>query len=154
MIALSQLKHLLGLEIRSTSYVHEILQATFSKLHTFNLPTLLIGLAGIIIILFLKKIKSLLPGALVVVVLSTLGVYFGNLFDLGVKIVGNVPEGLPLFALPNFSFGDIQQLAPIAFSIAFIGFMESIAIGKSVQPKHGDYKIKPNQELILSLIHI
>jgi len=39
-------------------------------------------------------------------------------------------------------------LAPIAFSIAFIGFMESIAVGKSVQAKHGDYKIVPNQELI------
>ncbi len=147
-IALSQLKHLLGLEIKNTSYIHEIIQSVFSKLNTVNLATLSLGLAGIIIILCLKKIKSAIPGALVVVVLGSLCVYFGNLANLGVQILGSVPEGLPAFSLPNFNFSDIQQLTPIAFSIAFIGFMESIAIGKSIQSKHGNYKIKPNQELI------
>ena len=147
-IGLSQLKHLLGLNMQSTSYVHEIIQATFAQISKINTPTLLLGLAGIGLILILKKIKSPIPGALVVVVLSIFCVYGLNLTDLGVKIVGSVPDGLPAFGLPTFNLTSIKQLTPIAFSIAFIGFMEGIAIGKSVQAKHGDYKIIPNQELI------
>ncbi|MEM1122467.1 MAG: solute carrier family 26 protein, partial [Bacteroidota bacterium] len=147
-IALSQLKHLLGLEVRSTSYVHEIIQTTFAQLHMINLPTLLLGLSGIGLILFLKKIKSLLPSALVAVILGILIVYFSNLSEAGVAILGTIPAGLPNFGLPDFSIGNLQQLAPIAFSIAFIGFMESIAIGRTFQTKHGNYRIRPNQELI------
>jgi len=147
-IGLSQLKHLLGIDIQSSSYVHELIQATVAKISEINSPTLLLGLVGIGLILFLKKIKSPIPGALVVVVLSILCVYGLNLSEVGVKIVGSVPDGLPAFSLPAFNLESIEQLAPIAFSIAFIGFMESIAVGKSVQAKHGDYKIVPNQELI------
>lgn len=147
-IGLSQLKHLLGIEINGSSYVHEIFLAAFAQIASINLPTLLLGLAGIGLIVFLKKINSPISGALVVVVLSILCVYFGNLSAMGVKITGNIPSGLPSFATPAINKTDVESLIPIAISIAFIGFMESIAIGKSMQMKHRDYKIDPNQELI------
>jgi len=36
---------------------------------------------------------------------------------------------------------------PIALTISFIGFMESIAVAKAIQNKHKNYKLDPNQEL-------
>jgi len=84
-IGLSQLKHLLGIDIQSSSYVHELIQATVAKISEINSPTLLLGLVGIGLILFLKKIKSPIPGALVVVVLSILCVYGLNLSEVGVS---------------------------------------------------------------------
>ena len=71
-----------------------------------------------------------------------------GLYEQGVKIVGIVPQGLPSFSIPVFDFDSIQQLFPVALTIAFIGFMESIAVAKAIQAKHKNYKVVPNQELI------
>jgi SulP family sulfate permease len=71
-----------------------------------------------------------------------------NLSATGVKIVGEVPSGLPGFSMPDFSSGTLESLLPIALAIALVSFMESIAVAKAIQSKHKDYKIIPNQELI------
>jgi len=99
-IGLSQLKHLFGLEMRSTSYVHEIIIAIFNQIQAINIATLLLGLAGIGVIVFLKYVKSSIPSGLVLIILSILCVYGFNMPDLGVKIVGSIPEGLPALSLP------------------------------------------------------
>ena len=71
-----------------------------------------------------------------------------SLNEQGVKIVGEVPDGLPGFFIPDFNFEIIKELFPIALTISFIGFMESIAVAKAIQNKHRNYQIVPNQELI------
>ena len=75
-------------------------------------------------------------------------VWFFGLYEEGVSIVGTVPEGLPTLALPAFSLEKIRLLLPVALTISFIGFMESIAVAKAIQNNHKDYEIVPNQELI------
>ncbi len=57
-------------------------------------------------------------------------------------------KDLPAFGLPTIDFENLQALFPIALTISFIGFMESIAVAKAIQKKHNDYKVEPNQELI------
>jgi len=84
----------------------------------------------------------------VVVVVSILLVFGLNLTAQGVKIVGEVPSGLPSFSMPDFSFATLESLLPIALAIALVSFMESIAVAKAIQSKHKNYKVVPNQELI------
>ena len=71
-----------------------------------------------------------------------------NLQEQGVKIVGEVPGGLPSFGIPQIQWTTIQDLLPIALAIALVSFMESIAVAKAIQAKHKDYKVIANQELI------
>jgi SulP family sulfate permease len=71
-----------------------------------------------------------------------------GLTGAGVKIVGEVPSGLPSFQMPNFSWETAQSLLPIALAISLVSFMESIAVAKAIQAKHKDYKVDSNQELI------
>lgn len=66
-------------------------------------------------------------------------------------VVGTIPEGL-VFQIPdtpkNTSYiGVFLQLFPIAIVIALVGFMEALAIAKSMAAKTGQ-KLDPNQELI------
>ncbi|MGI9542789.1 MAG: SulP family inorganic anion transporter, partial [Cyclobacteriaceae bacterium] len=147
-IGLSQLKHLLGIEIDRSNFIHEILINAYQHLSEIHIVTLLIGLAGIAIIILLKKWKPSFPGPLVAVVLGILIVYGFNLAPGGVKILQEVPEGLPAFALPNLSLTDMQALLPTALTIALVGFMESIAVAKAIQARHKNYKVRSNQELI------
>lgn len=147
-IGLSQLQHLLGVNLGSSTYVHEILLAAAQKIGEVNLPTLALGLGGIAIILAVKKFNIGIPGALAVVVFGILAVYLGRLDLGGVKIVGDIPAGLPAFGLPQLGLQDMQSLLPTALTIALIGFMESIAVSKAVNARHPEYVVVPNKELI------
>lgn len=147
-IGLSQLKHLLGTSIEGSNQVHILLKNALATINDTNLITLGIGIAAIILIKSIKKINNNIPAALVVVVLGILGIYFFNLNDIGVNIVGDVPSGLPSFQVPTLQYSRISELLPIALTLALIAFMEAISVAKAVEEKHTDYQIDSNQELI------
>ncbi|MFH6604435.1 SulP family inorganic anion transporter [Maribacter algicola] len=147
-IGLSQLKHLLGTSVESSNQIHILLKNAFTTITDTNMITLGIGIIAIVLIKTIKKFGKRIPAALIVVVCGVLGVYFFNLGDVGVKIVGNVPSGLPSFELPATGFSRISELLPIALTLALIAFMEAISVAKAVEEKHIDYIVDPNQELI------
>ncbi|HBH23229.1 MAG TPA: sodium-independent anion transporter [Cytophagales bacterium] len=147
-IGLSQLKHLLGIDIPRSNFIHEILINAGTHLGDVHIATFVLGATAIALILTIKKLKWPVPGPLVVVVLSILVVYFFGLDKGGMKIVKEVPEGLPPFHFPGFEMGDLKALLPIALTIALVGFMESIAVAKAIQAKHKNYQVDSNQELI------
>lgn len=146
-IGLNQLKHLLGVQIPRSNYVHEIIGASFSQLSNVNGANLAIGIVGIFLLVVLKRWKRALPGALFVVILSTVAVWFGGLSGIGVKIVGDVPGGLPVPIMPAISIENIRALFPTALAITLVGYMESIAVAKVYASKH-HYPLNANQELI------
>lgn len=147
-IGLSQLKHLLGIDLASSHHVHKILWAAFEKIGHTNLSALLIGFGGIGLIVGSKKINRVIPGSLLAVIFGILAVISLDLTENGVKIVGAVPSGLPSFSMPSFDWTALGTLLPIALAISLVSFMESIAVAKAIQVKHKDYKVMPNQELI------
>jgi len=98
--------------------------------------------------LILKKINKAIPGALLVVIIGTLLVYFLGEEKMDVAIVNEVPQGLPNFQMPEMTWETIQILAPTIFTVTIICIVESIAIAKVLQSKHGNYQIRANQELI------
>lgn len=146
-IGFSQLKHLLGIHI-PRGKIYETAHNIFVHFDEVNFYTLAIGIISIFVILGLKKINKKLPSPLVVIVLSTLAVYFLGLDQVGVTIVKEVPPGLPSLTLPIITWETVMELLPIAITISLIGFTESIAVAKAVQGDHKEYDIIPNQELI------
>ncbi len=146
-IGFSQLKHLLGLDI-PRGKVHETIGQVMQQLGAINIPTVLIGIGSIILIIWLRKLNGKIPSPLIVVVLGSCTVYFMNLKEFGVGIIGDVPKGLPSFGIPNFDASSILSLLPIAITISLVSFMESYAVAKAIQSKHKNYDIDPNQELI------
>ncbi|WP_339924571.1 sulfate permease [uncultured Cyclobacterium sp.] len=147
-IALSQLKHLLGTTIESSSQIHILLGNAFSTVSDTNLITFGIGIFAILLIKAIKRFNSRIPAALVVVVLGVLGIYIFGLNDQGVKIVGEVPSGLPSFQVPTIAYSRISELLPIGLTLALIAFMEAISVAKAIEEKHSYYKVDSNQELI------
>lgn len=145
-IGLSQLKHLLGVEI-SSSHVLLIIKESVEQIAKIHPLTLGIGLLSMMLLIFIKKYAKRLPGPLVVVVMSIVTVYTLQLSEKGVSIVGTIPSGLPTLSLPTFTLDAILSLLPIALMISFIGFMESIAMAQVIATKE-NYSISPNRELI------
>lgn len=147
-IGLSQLKHLLGTSIEGSNQIHVLLANAFGTIHQTHLPTLFIGISGILLIRLLKRLAPKLPAALIAVVLGVVAVYGFGLHEAGVRIVGDVPGGLPTPQVPEFNAERVSQLFPIALALALIAFMEAISVAKAVEEKRGENRVSANQELI------
>jgi len=146
-IGFSQLKHLMGVSIPRSHHVHVILLQAVARIGETNLISLGMGAAAIAILVVMKKARPMWPRALVVVVLGTVMTWGLGLADMGVKIVGSVPAGLPSPTLPVWNLEALERMLPIATTIALVGFMESISVAKAMATKKG-YEVDADKELV------
>lgn len=146
-IGFSQAKHVLGISVERKDHFYETVIEVIRNLGSTHGPTLIIGVAALILLLVLKTYFKAAPAALVVVVASTLAVRVFGLEDRGVRVVGDIPDSLPSFGLPDFDGSLIGTLTGTALVITVVGFMESIAVAKVYARRHR-YDIEPNSELI------
>lgn len=145
-IFISQLGHLLGIKVPfQHSIIHFVIEIV-PRIGETHLMTLLLGLGGVGVQLFLKWKFPRFPAALFAVTGSILLVYIFGLDQTGLKVVGHIPRGFPPFSLPPFRPEEVSLLLPIALPILFVGFMESVSIAKLIATKER-YKIDSNQEL-------
>lgn len=146
-IIVSQLEQGLGIEIPDFKHTHQIVWYAIRHFFEVNWITLAICIGSILIINILKKWKRSFPGALMVLVVTTVVVYLFDLQSHGVAIIEDVPSGLPSFSIPEMSYETMVTLIPSVLTVTFIGYVGSIGIAKSMQMKNRDHIIRPNQEL-------
>ena len=147
-IAISQFKDLLGIEIPRFSHAYQTVEYAIQHIAEVNLTTVAMCIGSILLMLLLKKINKAIPGALIVVILGTLMVYILGENTVGVNVVEDVPSGLPAFQIPSITWGKISMLIPTALAVTIICIVESISIAKVIQSRHGNYQIRPDQELL------
>ena len=146
-IIVSQLEEGLGIEIPDFKHTHQIVWYATRHLFEVHWITLAICVGSIILINILKKWKRSFPGALMVLVVTTVVVYVFDLQNQGVAIIKDVPSGLPSFSIPEMSYETMVALIPSVLTVTFIGYVGSIGIAKSMEMKNRDHIVRPNQEL-------
>ena len=147
-IAFSQLHHLLGIQIESSKHIHTILLQVFEARSDIHIGTAVFGFGAVVMIFTIKKWYSRLPGALAVVVAGIILMSLTGWDQKGIQIIGDIPSGLPGFGLPLFDLDTVYGLLPMALAISLVGFMESIAVAKSIHSRHRNYRLDANQELV------
>lgn len=176
LILLSQLKDLLGLTVeKMPADVFSQLHAMALQIGTFNPYAFALGLACVIGLvvwpLLLQgeskvghavqrlagriartravQVGARMPGPIVALVTLTL-VSWG--FELPVETIGTrfggIPEGLPTFALPDFSWETVKQLVTPTLTIALLGAIESLLCARVADQISGQPRHDPNQELM------
>lgn len=112
-----------------------------------NAASLALGGGALVILLLAKRLLPRKPVALFVVVAGLLlGAYTG-LEARGVKMLGEVPQGLPHLGLQSLHWSDINLLLPIAMACFLLGAVETAAIGRMFARKHG-YRLDSDQEFL------
>jgi sulfate permease, SulP family len=144
-IGLSQLRQLLGVRLGADT-VYGVLWEAVQRIGEANPYTVAIGAGSIIALVGARRIAPRFPAPLLVVTAATLVTYAFRLDQHGVGIVGDVPGGLPGLLLPAAGTSTILALLPAALTISFVGFMESVAVAKSIAARE-KYRIDSNQEL-------
>ena len=147
-IGLNQFRNLLGVDFIQSDQIQIVVEDIWMQISDFNMHTSIIGIIAVVIIIIFRKINKKIPNALIVVILGILVMkYFGKSFS-DVAIVKDVPSGLPMFSFPKYDLEQIRELLPIALTLVMVGYLETISIGKSLEAKQDEYRIRPNQELI------
>ncbi|MRI02257.1 sulfate permease [Kriegella sp. EG-1] len=147
-IIFSQVKHILGTEVENSPQFVKLVGNVFTKIGETNMYDLVIGLSAIILIILLKKWNKRIPAILLAVLVGVLLVYSLHLDINGIKIVGEIPTGLPSFIVPQISFENIINMWPIALTIALVGYLEAISISTALEEKNNENNLDANQELI------
>lgn len=163
-IGVSEIKHILGIEVPRTSRFLELLSAFWDHLPETRLPSLLMGGAGIALLLAFRYLvpRWLRQGArsetwifvvrragpLAAVILGTLASWL--LAQTGLPrpaVVGQVGAGLPAPSLPPLADVPWADILPGALAIMLVGFVQSFAIAKSLASRRRQ-RVDANRELI------
>jgi sulfate permease, SulP family len=160
LIGLSQVKEFLGLQTENLpAEFFEKITAIAQSIHTIDPATVVISLLSLAIVVFWPKSYAdnrsvfgrwvaRLPGTLVALVVGTVLV---SAFNLQVATIGTaygeIPQGLPAFALPTFDWGTVRYLFGPILTIAFLGAVESLLCAR-VADSMTKGKHDPNQELM------
>ena len=147
-IGINQFRNLFGVDFIQSDQIQYVLEDIWFNIIDFNSHTTVIGLISVGVIILLRRINKKIPNALLVVVVGILTIrYFGDEFS-DVAIVKDIPSGLPSFSFPEMDISQMRELLPIALTLVMVGYLETISIGKSLEAKQDEYKLRPNQELI------
>jgi SulP family sulfate permease len=167
LIALSQVKDLLGLQIdRLPADFFTQIGVLARHLDSFNPVALALGLACTAVVVLWPKAYAMdrapatawararraaahLPGTIIALAGATLATVA---LQLPVETIGSrfggIPQQLPAFALPEFSWASAKQLVIPTLTIALLGAIESLLCARVADkltelPRHD-----PNQELM------
>jgi len=119
----------------------------FRGLGQTNPTSLMLGLAALGVLLLGKTILKHRPVALIVVIVSIVAARWLHFDERGVALLGTVPQGLPMPALPLVSRADINSLLPLAMACFTLAVVETAAIGRMFGAKHG-YRLDATQEFL------
>ena len=118
-----------------------------NHLHETNFASLGIGLASLVALILSKVYLRHKPIALLVVIC---GIVVSSLLALntkGVKLLGEVPQGLPTVRIPDVYWSDLNALLPLALACFLLAAVETAAIGRTFSAKHGG-RLNANQEFL------
>jgi SulP family sulfate permease len=109
--------------------------------------TLVLGAAVVMFLLVLHRLKPLAPGTLLAVIGASMVVLVLRLEGQDVTLVGAVPGGLPLPALPGLKLGDLTALIGSAAAITFVSYTDVALTGRAFAARTGE-EIDPNREFL------
>jgi SulP family sulfate permease len=127
-IAVSQLKDLLGLSLEhSSADLVEVLPALWNARFSVNPMALGIGIFTIAGIGGLRRLAPWFPGSLLIIATASAAVALFHLpIDTIASRFGALPGGLPMPSMPHVSVARMSDLLPSAFVIAFLASVESL----------------------------
>jgi SulP family sulfate permease len=162
LIALSQLKTLMGVKAEGHNFV-DLLLALVHQASNTHLLTLIVGIVATAFLFWVRKgLKPLLitagltpkladvlakAGPVVAIALTTVLAWSLDWQGQGMKLVGTVPQGLPPITAPLWDLALWQELLVPALLISVVGFVESVSVGQTLAAKRRQ-RIEPDQELV------
>jgi len=148
-IWVGQWRDFFGLPKPGGEHFHEKLVALVGSFGQLHLTTTLLSVLALVILILSPKVLKRIPSPLVSMVVVTVvqSVFqFPGVATIGTAF-GGIPSTLPLPSLPEMHWGTLLPLIGPAFTIAFLGSIESL-LSAVVADGMAGTRHNSNQELI------
>ncbi len=147
-VLISQLPKLFQIEIENSGPLREIWAIGRALLAgEANMMATALGAGTLAVLLVFGRFKRI-PVVLIAVAGATaISGWLGLAASEGVKVLGEIPQGLPALALPLIGPGDLAPVVIGGAACAMVAFADTSVLSRSYAARLGQ-KVDPNQELV------
>ncbi len=150
-VMIGQLPKLMGFSATVNGSLERLVEMVRGFLDGHGNPAAMgIGVGTLVLILAIHRWRPRWPAVLIAVVAATV---LSAVFDLsataGLDVIGPVPQGLPLPALPlaTVTLADLRMLAPGAAIIALLSCADTSVLSRALSARSGQ-RVNPDQEML------
>ncbi|MCU0842253.1 MAG: SulP family inorganic anion transporter [Thiobacillaceae bacterium] len=144
-IIAGQLGKLLGIAVVSRDFGPSLLELA-RRLGETHAISLVLGMATLALLILFKRLAPRAPSALVALLVAGLAAFLFALDQQQVKLVGEVPAGLPGFAVPGLGYEGVQGIFMNAVGLVIVSFTSGMLTARSFATRNG-YAINADQEM-------
>lgn len=144
-IIAGQLGKLLGVAVVNRDFGPSLLELAerLGETHGYSLG---VGLATLALLILIRHYLPRAPAALIALLLAGLAVFLLAWDGRAIKLVGEVPSGLPSFSLPGLGYEGVQGIFVNAIGLVIVCFTSSMLTARSFAARNG-YNINADQEM-------
>ena len=142
----SQLGKLLGVPEDADGFVAELRQV-LGRLDEVHAPTAALSLITLAAMLVAAALAPRAPVAMLGMLGATAAAALLDLSDRGVRLVGEIPGGIPAPGVPDVGMSELTTMLAPALGIAFVGYTDNILTGRAFATRHRQ-TIDPQRELL------
>lgn len=146
-LASTQLPKLFGVPGSHGGSFFERMRDFFAHVGETHGPAIGLGCAALALLLLGKFLLPNRPVSLFVVAGGIAAASLLHLGEHGVKLLGDVPQGLPRPGLPPVTWSDVNEILPLGMACFLLAAVETSAIARMFGQKHG-YRVDTNQEFL------
>ena len=144
-VTVGQLNKLFGVEKPEGNTVEKLI-GIVRELPDASLATFAVGALALAALALLPRLSRRLPSGLVVLFGAIAVSAALDLSGHGVEVVGSLPQGLPVPAVPVVPLTDYLAMVLPAIGVLLVAFSESLGVAHEFAEKHG-YEVDSDQEL-------
>ena len=163
-IGINQMQHLVGFPLPDSTYNVTTVVDLFRGLPNTNPVSFILGFITAVYLAVIrwyskhkkyKKIKWIknfnIVSTLLAVMIATVASYFLTKNGYKLKIVGEVPPGLPHFSVPSAAVQDLAGMGDLVMAclpVTCLAFMSSWSLARNYATKSGQHDLDANQEAV------
>lgn len=144
-IVAGQLGKMMGIDVVHRDFGPSLLELA-QRVGETNWFSVSVGVATLAPLIVLKRYAPRVPGALIALMAAGVVVFAFALETRGVKVIGEIPSGLPSFALPGIGYKGVQGLFMDAVGLVVVSFTSTLLTARSFATRNG-YSIDADQEM-------
>jgi sulfate permease, SulP family len=141
----SQLGKITGVEVEGEEFLDQI-HSFISGLGDVHWLTIALALAVLVVLLVLGWMTPRIPGPLIAILGAALVVSVFSLHRNGIKVVGEIPSGLPTPGFSGISLADLTAMVFPVAGVAIVAFSDNVLTARTFAVRHGQ-DVDANAEL-------
>ena len=140
-----QLGKVTGVDVEGDEFIDQV-RSFVGGLDGAHWPTVALALVVLVMLLIIGRVAPKFPGALAAVLAATAVVVIFALETRGIRVVGEIPAGLPVPSVPLVPVADLLAMLVPAVGIAVVAFSDNALTGRTFAARRGE-TIDANAEL-------